>query len=425
MSKCVVPGSVFIGLVLFFVTQQVAAQGIVLPGVGPINRSMGGAAVAAPLDAAGAIHWNPATLTGLDGNQVVIGAELLYPTTRLGSAAGPVSGQTLSDSGTFILPTVAVAWRPEESIWSFGLGLLAIGGFGSNFPAEPANPIVSPAFGGGALYSRLAALQFVPTAAIQLTDGLSFGFAPTISMAEASLDPNALDPMYPPAIAGRLRYGAGFQAGLYYRTDSCWDFGLSYKSPQWFEKFEYNTTGPGGVPAKTVLDIDYPAIYSLGIAYRGLPRWIWDVDFRYVDFASVRGFGDDTGFGTAVLPGQSPRPITGLGWQGVFAIATGVQYQCCEAISLRMGYIFNENPIAGEDTYFNVATSVIYQHIIALGATWRVTHSTSFSFAVLHAFENEIEGPIYDAVSGTPLPGTSVRAVQSIDAVVAGLEVRF
>src|SRR4051812_33657633 len=37
-----------------------------LPGAGPINRSMGGAAVAAPIDPAGALYWNPATIGGLN-----------------------------------------------------------------------------------------------------------------------------------------------------------------------------------------------------------------------------------------------------------------------------------------------------------------------------------------------------------------------
>ena len=46
------------------------AQGFVLAGAGPVNRSMGGASTAAPLDATGALFWNPATLSGLPSSEL-------------------------------------------------------------------------------------------------------------------------------------------------------------------------------------------------------------------------------------------------------------------------------------------------------------------------------------------------------------------
>ncbi len=47
-------------LVLGFATSTHAQFGTAVSGTGPINRSMGGAATAAPIDAAGALFWNPA-----------------------------------------------------------------------------------------------------------------------------------------------------------------------------------------------------------------------------------------------------------------------------------------------------------------------------------------------------------------------------
>ena len=42
-----------------------AEIGFILTGVGPVNRSMGGASTAAPIDATGALYWNPASISGL------------------------------------------------------------------------------------------------------------------------------------------------------------------------------------------------------------------------------------------------------------------------------------------------------------------------------------------------------------------------
>jgi long-chain fatty acid transport protein len=367
------------------------AQGIVVPGVGPINRSMAGTATAAPLDAAGAIHWNPATMSALPSSEVVIGFELLYLSTHVETAFG----STRSDSGVSPLPTLAIAWQPEDSPWTFGLGLFTIGGFGTNYALDgnTANLAFEP------IFSRLQILQLVPSASLKLTDQLSIGLGATVSMADASLD---FQPAVPaPLTHGPMRWGGGFNAGVYYETDSHWNFGLSYKSPQWFEDFEYNTAfGP------LTLNIEYPAIYSAGVSYTGFSRLVWALDLRYLDYANAAFFG--------------PSPLAGgLGWDSVFSVSTGVQYQWNDAWSFRLGYIFNENPVPDEYAYVNIPAAAIYQHIIAIGATWRVTSNTSFSIAYLRAFENSITGDIPFA------PGFTVTNRQTIDALVAGLEVKF
>ena len=62
-----------------------AQLGLAVAGVGPINRSMGGAAVAAPLDSAGSLFWNPATIGGLGRSEMLFGTELLIPRSTLSS----------------------------------------------------------------------------------------------------------------------------------------------------------------------------------------------------------------------------------------------------------------------------------------------------------------------------------------------------
>jgi long-subunit fatty acid transport protein len=49
------------------------AQEITLNGVGPINHSLAGTAVALPRDSAGAIQWNPATISFLEHSEFQLG----------------------------------------------------------------------------------------------------------------------------------------------------------------------------------------------------------------------------------------------------------------------------------------------------------------------------------------------------------------
>src|SRR5450631_2443672 len=71
-----------------------AQFGVATSGVGPINRSMGGASVAAPLDAAGAIYWNPATMGALGRSEMAFGTGFLVPRTTVSSRvpAGALGG---------------------------------------------------------------------------------------------------------------------------------------------------------------------------------------------------------------------------------------------------------------------------------------------------------------------------------------------
>lgn len=411
---------------------EVHAQGIVVPGAGPVNRSMASAGVAAPLDVAGALNWNPASITGLESSEFLIGAEFLYLSTHIGSTVDvapgvTLAGETRSDSGVSVLPTVAVAFRNEDSPWTFGLGLFSVGGFGINLPASPStppmNPVLSPNLGVGSAYTKLAVLQLVPTAALQVTDRLSIGLAPTIAIADAALDPNILaapnlDGSYPTATHTRTNWGLGFQVGVYYELENGWHLGASYKSPQWFEEFTYYSEDVLGNPRTDYLKMDYPAIVSVGAAYYGLPRTVWAVDARYVDYAGAQMFGQAAGF-------NDNYAVTGLGWRSVFAVATGVQYQLTDALSLRCGYLFTENPIPEAATFYNIGSTAIYKHMLSVGASWWITPRTSLMVAYVKAFENSISGAWESPLFGGPVPGTSVTARQSVDCLVTGLQVKF
>ena len=168
-----------------------AAQfGGTLTGVGPINRSMGGASTAAPLDTLGAFMWNPATITALP-NATDFGVELMLPHARLSSTVNqgalapgfpPVtlSGSDKSNSGTFPLPEFGFVFRPEESPWSFGVGLLTVAGFSANYPGDLNNPILSPPpgpflpppfrLGVGPIYTQYMVMQLLPTVAREQPD---------------------------------------------------------------------------------------------------------------------------------------------------------------------------------------------------------------------------------------------------------------
>src|SRR5262249_46039302 len=194
-----------------------------------------------------------------------------------------------------------------------------------------------------------------------------------------------------------------------------WNFGGSVKSPQWFETFRFNSADELGRPRSLRFRFDYPMILSAGIAYTGFERLVIATDLRYLDFKNAAGLG------TAAF--DRAGAVTGLGWDSVFAVATGVQYQWTDSLSVRVGYSFSQNPIGDAVSFFNIASSSITQHILYAGWSYNVTHAWKVSAAYVHAFKNSITGPFVTPFGA--LPQTSVTSELSVDSLVAGVSVQF
>jgi long-chain fatty acid transport protein len=418
-----------------------SGAGLYLPGIGPINQSMGGAATAAPLDAAGAMNWNSATISGIRSSEMMFGFGMVLPTTDVtssvpantfGAGVPPVNlaGATGSEPGICAVPTIGFVHRNQDSPWSLGLGIYGVGGFSANYAASTgANPILTPqapnGIGLGRTYAKAEVYQMAPTISYALTEKLSFGFAPTLTMANVSLDPFFLAPpndangdtffTYGPGTSARTIFGGGFQLGTYYITDFGFHFGASYKSPQWFEDLRSNSVDELGAPVTLRADIDLPSITSLGMAFDGFDRLLFATDVRYYAWADADGFRQ-SGF-------RPDGAAAGLGWRSIFEVSNGVQWTVCPRLTLRAGHTWNQNPIVNSQAMFNVQSSLIIQHWLSFGGTIRWSDRVSSSIAYTHGFQNEITGPIVLPV-GT-FATTSVSEYVSADILTIGMTVNY
>jgi long-chain fatty acid transport protein len=319
-----------------------------------------------------------------------------------------------------------MAWvhQPKNSRWTYGLGLFGIAGFRSNYPSSLSNPVLLPqSIGGlGRIYTEGEFLQLAPTVAYALSDRLSVGIAPTVTLARVAIDPLVFaSPVagegYTSGRGTRYHWGGGAQAGIYYIHDRHVHLGFSIKSPQWFEPFRFYTEDVLGAPRVVELDIDYPMILSLGTAYTGFEDWVFAADFRYFDYKNTDGFGNQAGF-------DGDSAVTGLGWSNVFSVTTGVQHRLTDRLYWRMGYTYQQNPIHSADVFFNVGSPLIIQHVLGVGASYFVTHNIAFTAAYIHGFKNRSSGPINTPDTG-PIEDSLVASEVAADAVTCGITVRY
>lgn len=416
----------------FAVTNVADAQGIFLTGTGPINQSMGGAAVAAPLDSAGALNWNPATISGLSRSEMAMALGVIIPQASLSSSiTGLGSGTTDSAQGVSPVPTMSFVLKNPESRFTWGIGVYGIGGFSSNYPASAfgpgMNPILTPqppfGVGVGRVYSMAQIYQIAPTVSVALTDKLSFGFAPTIDLANAQVDPLVLaapttttgTPFYGPGSGSKFSWGGGFQLGVYYIINPSWRVGASYKSMQWFEPLQFQSNDAIGNPVFDRIRVNLPSITSVGASYNGIERLVWAVDVRYFDYADATGF-KQTGF----LPSGA---LAGLGWRSVVGVSNGVQYSLTDRLDLRGGYTYVDCPIPSSQEQANIATSLIMRNFLSIGASYRIRRNIMANVAYTHGFTTSLTGP-YLTPAGV-IPDASVTSRVTVDWLQGGITVQF
>lgn len=372
-------------------------QGITVHGVGPVNRSMGGAGTAAPLDAIGALHWNAGSISALPSSKVSVGFELLLADVDLTSNIGGIASTTSGEAGVAPIPSVGWVHHWDNTPITVGLGLYGIAGFRNNLPADRSNPLLAA----GPIFADAEFLQMAPTVSWAVSDTFALGVAPTITMAKLTMNPlgpSVITPLPTPGSGNRVHWGGGVQLGLYYIANPDWRFGMTIKSPQFFEDFRFFT--PTGV---TRFDMDYPMIVSLGTSYAGIRDWVFAADVRYHDFKNADGFSE-------------------LGWSNVFAAAFGGQYSINDCWRFRVGYNVNQNPIQDGDVLRNIATPLIQDHNIATGFSYRFTEHVDLSVAYVYLVRNHVTGPLPPAIFG---PGATLTNAIDAHSLAVGFEVGY
>jgi long-chain fatty acid transport protein len=397
-------------------------QGITLRGVGAVNDSMAGAATAAPLSAAGALHWNPATIADFRTNSAELGIGMILPDTRVASTVGVLTGSSRSEPGIAALPTLGLVLKTKNPRLTLGLGVYAIAGFKLNYEASTTNPIHLPQGSLGALptlgrvNTGAEFFQIAPTFAWALSDSLSFGFAPTMTVGKIDIEPLLASPPgpagYPTGSGTRYHFGGGAQAGLYYKPNQDFAAGFSVKSKQYFEDFRYRAAdNASGLPVRASAGVEYPLILSLGTSLRLNPCTLLAADVRYLDYGSTELFGE-SGL-------RADGSVAGLGWQSVMAVALGLQRRISQRCTIRTGYVWNENPISSDTLLVNSAAPLNVQHVASIGLQLDLTERLSWSTSYLHGFDKKTSG-LYAGV-----PGTDVSIRTAAYLVSTGFNINF
>ena len=409
-----------------------ATNGHLLHGVGAVNSAMGGASIAVAEDSLGAIFNNPATLHDAGPSRFDLSFELFKPQRSVESTAGPLSGKTNSESNFTPIPAFGLVHQSKSGRISHGIGALGIAGFGVDYPQDNNNPILAPpSMGGfGHVFSNYQILKIAPTMAYRMNDNFSLGFSLNLDWASLGItpmpaaSPNCSGPatcFYPSASNQVGAFGVGFQMGARYQITDTFNVGLAYTSPQWFEPFKWNSSNADpnsssfGEAREFKFRLDVPQIIGLGLGWNPSSKCLVVLDFRWINYASTRGF-DEEGF-------DADGSVKGFGWDNIWAMGLGLRHQVTDGLALRAGYNYSQNPIPDDLSFFNIAAPAIVQHHLTAGAGIGITENVELNLAYYHVFENSGKGPMYNPAG--PVPGTEVKNSLSEDSGIIQISYRF
>ena len=392
-----------------------AGNGHVLHGIGATNSAMGGAGVALPNDALGALHLNPALLADLEGSHFEFSAAYNEAKNAVESSVGPFSGRTEEAGDTALVPAFGWTHKKSGSNFAYGMGFLGMAGFGADYPQDSTNPLLAPQPQGfGRVYSNYQLMRVPNALAWKINDSLSVGIALNVARAALTANPAGFaspdcsgpaGPCFVPSVNSDSAWGFGASVGIRYAINPTFAIGAAFNSEMDFEEFEWNSAhaNPGlpnfGAAREITLQLNFPATFTAGIAITPGDRLAIALDGKMITYEDTEGFAET------------------LGFEDINVIALGVQYKATDRFTLRAGYNKSDNPIPAERTFFTVATPAIFEDHYTLGFGFQATDRMQLNATYYQVPENRISGPFVSPVIG-PVPGTRVTTEMAMESVV-------
>lgn len=383
------------------------------------HESISGAGVAYAGGAAAAgdastIHSNPAGLTRLNGDQMVVGAHFIDPNIDFDDSGSvnfdgaPLTGGDGGDGAK------KAAIPVFYYMWDFGADLRL--GLGMNAPYGLITKYNSDWQGRyNEVTTSLKTINVNPSAAYRLTDRLSVGAgfdlqyvrvkllqaidfgavcvgalgAPTCA-AGFGLVPQASDGA---GLVSGWDVAYGYNGGLLYELAEGTRIGVHYRS-----KIEYDVdldadfdvpagaraffTAAGAPTAFTdggaKVKLTIPETFSASVYHEIDPRWAVMADLtwtRWSQFEEVRVNFDNPATPANVLETQ---------WNDVFRVAVGATYAWSDSLTLRGGLAFDESPI--DDAFRGPGIPDSDRYVIAVGVGYRLTESVLLDVGYQHLF---------------------------------------
>lgn len=392
---------------LLWATVASATNGMYLAGYGSEAAGRAGTNLAIA-DRALGLQANPAGIAQLQGQHLSVDLQLLAPSLRYGG--DPFGNALDGESAVFTMPSLSYVRGARTSPWTWGIGLISQGGMGATFEGyrTPFGTVDDT-------YSEVRFVTVSPTVAYAINDRLAVGasfnggysdlkfrFWPHTSFYSdmgTPLDPADDMAFFGANLAERVKtWNASGRFGLMWTPVPRLQMGAIYQTRTSGDYrdgkliLNQSALGLGAVAYDARIDgFTWPDQFGFGVQVRPADRWTLAADARRylwsgsVEVIEVTGASPDR-----ATPVSTVRMPFVFEWRDEWVLSLGGEYRATDALTLRAGWNFGENPVPAA-TLNPLFPATVQQHAtVGLGWTWA---GNTLNVAVERGFEASETNP--------------------------------
>jgi len=350
-------------LVLLFTASTSFAAGFRLPEAGVKAMGMG-FAFTAQADDPSAIYFNPAGLTQLKGQNIMVGVTYVRENGADFTGLTPVDNNVPFTSGgftnqksetqkslNFFIPNAYYTKTNASTGFSYGVGIFSPFGLGQEY-----NDKNTSIFRNQVTKIDLQTVVVNPTIAFKVNEFLSVGAGIDYMYGRATLESTPWNP----ALAGlqngnvfnlKLKGSGdawGYNFGLLLKPTENLRIGANYRSPFTLRVKDGDVTlsninpgvgatfaGASGSKASATLSM--PATFALGASYT-MGKLTVNADADWTFWHSYSSLPID--FAAAALADKNDPK----NWKDVCALRVGAEYRVTDPLALRVGFVYDPTP---------------------------------------------------------------------------------
>ncbi len=346
-----------------------ATNGMQLIGIGAVQRSMGGAGSALPLDSF-VVTLNPAAMTELPA-MIDVGVTHFDPASDYESTDFFVGDSDKSSSyPSSTIPSLGVVFPVSDRL-SLGLAAFGSAGMGVDYGSG---------LYGSKVYTSFEMMKVVPALAYRISEGFSLGVALNLDRAVMGYE----------AGGGMehdhdVSFGYGFQLGAYLRPTQEWSLSLAYISQEWFEDFEFETAA-----GEDKVDMGLPQQLVFGLGYRPTERLRLALDLKWINWTQTMGENKPR------MPKHEATPdfqLFNMNWDDQVVFAIGAEYDLVPGRwKIRGGYNYGKAPLNEEQAFENIAFPALVEHHFTAGVGWSPVEDLWLNLGGMYAPEVTMSG---------------------------------
>jgi long-chain fatty acid transport protein len=417
-------------LVLLFTASTSFAGGFRLPEAGVKAMGMG-FAFTAQADDPSAIYFNPAGLTQLKGQNIMVGGTYVRENggefTGTTPLTGGASASETQKSLDFFIPNAYYTKTTPDGYIAYGVGIFSPFGLGQEY-----NDKDTSIFRNQITKIELQTIVVNPTIAFKINEILSVGFGIDWMWGQATLEKTPVAPgvgnLYNSQLKGHGDVW-GYNFGLLLKPTENFRIGANYRSPFTLDiksgDVTISSTNPayglvpsplGPTPSNTTANatVAMPATFALGAAYT-IGKLTMEADADWTFWSSFSS-----------LPITIQKPVPTLfstenpkRWEDVVALRLGVEYRVTDPLTLRAGFVYDPSPVPADTMGPELPDALKLDYTVGVGykiGPWTIDVAGMY----IDKKDRTVNNQAITAAGGTGFNGTWTG-----DAWLAGLDVGY